>query len=139
MVLQKGIPKDKLRKGYWFRASNEHIYIVELRNRYNDNDGKIINVIATVYEPNCNDIDDNIDITKLKKGEEVYYSYLFDDDEWIMSIDIWAKDYFPTFNEEQNQWYHRLSNEHACYIEDFSFILREAYKKALEITGLKPY
>ena len=139
LILQKGTPKEQQRKGYWFRASNEHIYVVELKTKYSDKDGSLMNVIASVYEPNCNDIDDNIDITKFNKGEEVEYYYLFDDDEWIISIDIWAKYYFPTFNEEQNQWYHKEDFRDADYIEDFSFILKEAYKKAIEVTGLKTY
>jgi hypothetical protein len=139
MIIQKGIPNEELRKGYWFRASNEHIYIVELKTRYSDKDGELMNVIATVYEPDCNNVDDNIDITKFKKGEEVDYCWLFDDDDWIMSIDIWGKYYFPTFNEEQNQWYHRMKDDEACYMDDFSFILKEAYKKAFEVTGLKTY
>ena len=98
-----------------------------------------MNVIATVYEPDHNNIDDDVDITKFSKGEEVEYCWLFSDDEWIMSIDIWGKYYFPTFNEEQNQWYHRMKDDEACYMDDFSFILKEAYKKAFEVTKLKTY
>ncbi len=137
MTLQQGIPKEELRKGYWFRASNEHIYVVELKPRHVD--GDLMNVVATIYEPDCNNIDNDVDITKLEKGNEVYYGWLFDDSNWIMSIDIWAKYYFPTFNEEQNQWYHRMEKDEACYMDDFSFILKEAYNKAIEVTGLKPY
>jgi hypothetical protein len=138
MIIQKGIPKEELRKGYWFRASNEHIYIVELKTRH-DEDGRLMNVIATVYEPDYNNIDDDVDITKFSKGEEVEYWWLFSDDDWIISIDIWGKYYFPTFNEDQNQWYHRMKDDEACYMDDFSFILKEAYKKAFEVTGLKTY
>lgn len=139
MKLQKFGTEENERKGYWFRSSNEHIYIVELKCRYSDNDKDLINVIATVYEPDCNNIDNTVDITKLKNGEEVTYDWLFDDDEWIMSIDIWGKYYFPKFNEEKNQWYHRMGADETCYMDDFSFILKEAYTTALKVTGLKMY
>ena len=138
MILQKQFKKG-LRTGYWFRASNEHIYVVELQCKYSIDDNRLANVVATVYEPNCNDIDDNVDITEFKKGEEVEYCWLFDDNDWIMIIDIWGKYYFPIFNEDHNQWYHRMKDNEACYMDDFSFILKEAYNKALEVTGIKLY
>ena len=72
-------------------------------------------------------------------GEEITYDWLFDDEEWIMSIDIWGKYYFPKFNEEQNQWYHRMGKDEACYMDDFYFILKETYKKVFEVTKLKRY
>jgi len=138
MIIQKGIPNENLRKGYWFRASNEHIYIVELKTRHDKYD-RLMNVIATVYEPDCNNIDDDVDITKLSKGEEVEYCWMFSDDDWIMNIDIWGKYYFPRFNEEKNQWYHRTERDKACYMDDFSFILKETYKIAIKVSGLKTY
>ena len=137
MILE--IQRDQLRIGYWFRASSEHIYIVELESIYDKKDGELINVVATVYVPDCHYIDDDIDVSKIKKGERVEYWCLFEDSDWVMSIDIWSKYYFPKFNEEKNQWYHKIEDKEACYINDFSFILKEAYNKALEITNLKLY
>lgn len=131
MILQKGIPEELLKKAYWFRASNEHIYVVTL-------EGVALNhVIATASEIDTNYIDRDVDWATLKNGDEVFGASLFDD--WVLRIDIWPKYYFPKFNEDKNQWYHKMDEDEADDIEDFSFILKETYKIAMKVSGLKTY
>ena len=137
MILEKGIHEDLLKTAYWFSASNEHIYAVTLEYTYSDCDGEINSVKAIACEITPCYIDNDVDITKIKNGDKVVGFSLFDD--WVLEIDIWAKYYFPKFNEDKNQWYHREDDTEANYIDDFSFILKETYKIAMKVSGLKTY
>ena len=76
MILQKKAPKELLRKGYWFRASADNTYIVELHEKYSKIDGELVSVTAKVYEPDRNEIDFDINTYNIKKGTEVYYTDL---------------------------------------------------------------
>lgn len=134
MILEKDIPKDLLKKAYWFRASNAHVYAVDLGITYWE-DGTAKNVKATVSEIDTQYIRANEDWESLKNGDEVFaYSLLGD---WVLKIDIWEKYYFPDFNPSKNQWYHKDGEGAADWIEDFTFILKEAYNIAIKASGLK--
>lgn len=136
MILEKHIPEELLKTAYWFRASNEHIYLVTLDFNYSDVDGDLKNVVAIAQEADCNYID-NVDVTDIKNGQEVQVYMSIGD--WILEVDIWSKYYFPKFNEDQLQWYHKMDEDEADWMDDFSFILKESYKKAVEISGIKFY
>jgi len=135
MILEKHIPEDLLKTGYWFRASCDHIYIVTLEYKYSDIDGDLNSVLAIASEIDTNYIDNDVDITEIKNGDKVMAFSLFSD--WVLEIKIWGKYYFPTFNEDKNQWYH--ADDNASDIDDFIFILKETYNIAMKISGLKTY
>ena len=137
MILEKGIPENLLVKAYWFRASNEHIYAVFLDDKKYRKDGTILSVNAIACEIDTNNIDNDVDFTKFKNGDEVKAFSLYSD--WILEILIYPKYYFPKFNEEKNQWYHKEDDNDADWMDDFTFILKETYKIALKKTGLKTY
>ncbi len=137
MILEKDIPEELLKTGYWFRASCEHIYVVTLEYTYSNVDGDLNSVKATANEIDTNYIDNDVDITKLTNGDKVIAFSLFSD--WILELNIWSKYYFPKFNEKKNQWYHKEDSDEADYIDDFNFILKETYNIAMKISGLKTY
>ena len=139
MILEKGIPKELLKDAYWFRASNCHIYVVTLEFDYSDDKSYLRSVKAIANEIDTNDIDSDIDFSTIKNGDKVTAFSIFDD--WVLEIDIRGKYYFPKFNEEKNQWYHKMIDDEydADYIDDFNFILKETYKIAMKVSGLKTY
>lgn len=141
MILEKTIRGDLLETGYWFRPSHEHIYIVVLEDlEYSKNDGELISLNAVAYEVNTNEIDKDIDILQLKNGQEVKGFSCFGTDD-VLEILIYGKYYFPKFNEEKNQWYHKMSDSEydADYINDNNALLRATYDIAMKESGLKTY
>jgi len=137
-IIEKGIPEELLNKGYWFRASCEHIYIVTLEYNYSKLDGEINNIIATASEVDTNYLTD-VNINDLRDYEEVVYFACCDPvDDWFLKIDIWAKYFFPTFNNEKNQFYHQEQN--CCnYINSFNKIFKATYDIAMKESKLKTY
>ena len=57
----------------------------------------------------------------------------------VLSIEIWNKYYCPTFYIQDEQWYHKESETDPCYMEILYKVMKYAYDKALEVTGLKTY
>jgi hypothetical protein len=139
MILEKGIPQELLKEAYWFRASNRHIYAVTLEFNYSDDKSYLKSVKAKANEIDTNDIDSDVDFNSIKNGDKVMAFSIFGD--WVLEIDIWGKYYFPKLNEDKNQWYHKMVDYEydADYIDDFYFILKETYKIAMKVSGLKTY
>ena len=139
MILEKGFPEELLVDAYWFRASSSHIYAVTLEFDYSDDKSYLRSVKAIANEIDTSLIDSDVDITAIKNGDKVKGFSIFND--WVLEIDIWGKYYFPTFNEDKNQWYHKDADDEydADYIDDFSFILKETYEIAMKVSGLKTY
>jgi len=139
MLLEKGIPKELLKDAYWFRASNCHIYAVTLEINLSSDKGRVKSVKAIASEIDTNYIDSDVDFSTIKNGDKVIALSLFDD--WVLEMNIWGKYYFPKFNEDKNQWYHKMVNDEydTDYIDDFNFILKETYQIAMKVSGLKTY
>lgn len=57
----------------------------------------------------------------------------------LFQLDIWAKYYFPRFTNEEHQWYHKENEDDICYMEMLYKVMKYAYDKAIELTGLKTY
>ena len=137
MILEDGIPNDYLRTAYWFRLNGHNTFIVDL-DVIKSNDGDVRNVTATVsrYDYNYNDRNYE-EMLSLVNGQEVkvYHQH----NEWYFKINIWAKYYFPTFNEEENQFYHKMSETDNDEIIDLGIILKQAYDIAIKVSGLKLY
>ena len=137
IILNKGIPEELLKKGYWLKASDYHIYIVTLENQYSKIDGDVMSVKAIALEVDTNNVE--VDFHDIKNGEEVYFLQAADESDWWLEIDIWPKYYFPKFNEEKNQWYHKESDVDCDFMVDFSLLLKETYSIAMKESKLKTY
>ena len=137
-IIEKGIPEALLKKGYWFRASCEHFYIITLEYNYSKNDGSINNIIATASEVETNYLSD-VNINDLSNFDEVIYFDSVDPvDDWFLKIDIWSKYFFPTFNQDKNQFYHQ--EDDCCnYINSFNNIFKATYDIAMKESKLKIY
>lgn len=140
MLLEKGIQKELLKTAYWLKASDQHIYAITLEYSYYDScdDSKeLCGVKAVANELDHNYIDSDVDWENINNGDEVMAFSLFDD--WFLEIDIMGKYYFPKFNEDKNQWYHKEHENEVDYMDDFSFLLKETYKIAMKVSGLQTF
>jgi hypothetical protein len=132
MILEKGIPEEILRTGYWCDISLYHKFIIEL---------EIIKdrcVKATSFEVDTSYISD-IDIDLIKNGTEVKYRSSVNDSDWWLKMDIHNKYYFPKFNEDKNQWYHKNYEGDHDFIIDFCDLVKYTYDIAMKVSGLKTY
>ena len=120
------------REGYFYRATNGHSwYYIFLT--IDDN-----HVVVEVRGES--DIStENHSYGTLENGDKHVYCSGGD---LVFSIDIWAKYFFPTFNEDNNQWYHGMKSKSGdslgCMIDTFD-VFKFAYELALKESGIKPY
>lgn len=124
-----------VRDGYYFRATNGHSwYYIFLT--INEN-----NVVVEVR--NESSVGIGHDYGTLENGDKHEYCAGGD---LVFSIDIWAKYFFPEFNEDNNQWYHACdgfpnkdaSNSLGCMNDTFE-VFKFAYDLALKEGNIKPY
>jgi hypothetical protein len=127
-IIEKNIPDELLKTGYWLRLSPYFTFIITLEIKEDTY------VKAIAYEVNYNYLD--IEDIEIENGEAVLF---YQCDDWWIELDIWGKYYFPKFNEEKNQWYHKYHEKDHDYITDFCELLKQTYKIAMDISKLKIY
>ena len=88
------------------------------------------NVIANIYELEDHNIRGGI-------GDSITVSGF--DIELVVSIDIWNKYYFPTWNNENNQYYHNDTDGKSDTIGSRAWIMKIALKLGLEIGEIETY
>ena len=124
------------REGYYYRATNGHSwYYIFLTI---DENHVIVEVRDESQLSNEND-----SYGTLENGDKHVYCSGGD---LVFSIDIWAKYFFPEFNEENNQWYHAMDgpykkdvgNSLGCMNDTFE-VFKFAYELALKEGNIKPY
>lgn len=86
------------------------------------------------------DIDSLIDNgTVIKYGQDYDFDNLGSPDtkvslfseDLIFGIDVLAKYYFPTFTNNENQWYHKTGDNETCSIDFLHFIMKFAYSASI--------
>jgi hypothetical protein len=138
MILEKQMHDyDLTKKAYWFKSTKGTLYTITLDYTYSKIDGEINSVKAIALEVDTNYIDDDVDVQSIKNGTEVFLNC--DMLDWILELDIWAKYYFPKFNEKKNQWYHQEDFRDVNYIDDFTELLKFTYELAMKVSKLKTY
>lgn len=138
MKLEKGIPDELFKRGYWLRVSTYHTFVVCLKINEGE-DGDVRSVKAVAYLVDDNMMYDDIDLSKLNNGDEVSVFACINEGDWWVEIDIWAKYYFPKFNTDTKQWYHKDDEIDCDYMADFSEILKQTYKIAMYVSKLETY
>jgi hypothetical protein len=95
IIIESNIPKELLKKGYWFRASCQTLFIITLEFNYSKNNGQLCNVLATASEVQTEYLD-NFDTTTIENNSPVLYFTCCDPvEDWYLKIDIWSKYFFP--------------------------------------------
>ena len=72
----------------------------------------------------------DFDPADLTNGDKVMA--FVDSDDIIINIDVWSKYYFPTFSEEQRQWYHKICETDTDYMDMFHAVMKFAYSLAIK-------
>ena len=119
------LEKDYLVNGYFLKASDKNTYLLVI------NDIKLFQkVIVCCWKLDENLIDEGIDLSNLKNGQKVS----FDKTSHIklLELELYQKYFLPYFIGAS-----QLSHEQD--LEDFTFLLKNAYALALEVSGLKTY
>lgn len=130
MRLEKGIPEELVKKGYWLKTSEQNYYLVQL-------DAGELNVQATAYPVDLNYID--YDCSEVKNGEKVELYASVEEDNWLIKIDVWPKCYYPIFNPERHQWYHKHDFDGEDFIANFNEVLQRTYDIAMKESGIEIY
>ena len=120
---------EGIREGYFYRATGGHNwYYIFLTIDENH--------VEVEVRKEC-DIVINSDYGILENGDKHEYSAYGD---LLFSIDIWAKYFYPTFNEDANQFYHGDGTDEdiGCMKAMFE-VFEFAYDLALKESGIKPY
>lgn len=119
---------EYIREGYYFSATGaNNWYYVFLTIHENHVVVEVRNESSTIHN----------DHLPLKSGDKNEYGA---DGDLLFSIDIWAKYFFPTFNEDNNQFYHgsNVEGDTGC-MEGMFEVFKFAYDLALKESGIKPY
>ena len=125
LALEKDIDKDYLTNGYFLKASDKNTYLVVI------NDIKAFQkVIVHCRELDKNFIDEGIDLSNLKNGQKVSFDKTSHSK--LLELELYQKYFLPYFFGAP-QW----SHEHD--LEDFTFLIKNAYALALEVSGLETY
>jgi hypothetical protein len=102
--------------------------------------GKICVVAHQINKSNI-----HLDVEKIKNGQKVIFDNGWHTSSDVLSFDIYPKYFFSHLGEEgAPQWSHVGSINHSEKnqsqdLEDFTFLLKNAYALALEVSGLKTY
>ena len=117
--------KDYLTNGYFLRASDKNTYLLVI-----DDIKSFQKVIVHCRELDKNFIDEGIDLSSLKNGQKVSFDKTSHNK--LLELELYQK-YFLPHVYGAPQW----SHEHD--LEDFTFLLKNAYALALEVSGLETY
>ena len=124
LALDADIPREYLKEGYWLKASHKNIYCITVDKLESGN------IYVVAHKINKSHI--VVDIENIKNGQKVLFDDTFCSD--VLSFDIYPKYFFPYVGDEGTpQWSHEQD------LEDFTFLLKNAYALALEVSGLETY
>ena len=145
LALDADIPREYLKEGYWLKASHKNIYCITVDKLESGN------IYALAHKINKSHI--VVDIENIKNGQKVLFDDTFCSD--VLSFDIYPKYFFPHFGEEGGpavngipsryinlkppQWSHDGKKNQSHDLEDFTFLIKNAYALALEVSGLETY
>lgn len=128
--------KLKKEECFYYHGDSDNSFVIIVKK------GEKNNVIALIYtiDANLSYIDNVLQECEYKTGSPLNVEYvkpLVID--LIIELDIWSKYYFPTFHIDNEQWYHKEDENDTCYMEMLYKVMKYAYNKAIEVTGLKTY
>lgn len=116
--------KDVFYFGY---GTNFHYFAIEIIKKCE------LNVEVNVYK--IEEKYQSFNHCETKNGDKV--NAFVDSDDKILSLNVWGKYYFPTFTNNENQWYHKTTDKGTDYMDMLHAIMKFSY--ALAIKEIKIY
>lgn len=122
------------KKGYWFSPSTYHSFVITVEKEDSGN-----NILARALEVDISQVESR-DLSKIENGTPVNFTYCTsEENDWWIELNIYPKYYFPKFNEDKNQWYHKHYPSDHDFIDDFTRVLIATYEIAMKESKLEIY
>ncbi len=129
IVINSNIPDELLKDGYWFKFGYNNTFIITLN--ISDN---IVTAVSYLADDSVIDLEPEAYLN-MKNGTKVKFFQCVSDTNWLIKMDVFPKYYFPKFNPDNSQWYHKDTDRDD--LNDFTELLKATYELAIKEGGIE--